>query len=62
MNPVLLILSIVGALTVLTFVCFVIVGVTRGWRQTPAPLLLSIAAGGGILCGVLGVVVAFTSP
>lgn len=51
-------LSIVGALAVLSFVAFVVLGLTRGWQDETARWVLRIAGGFAILCAVLGVLVA----
>jgi len=48
-------LSVVGALAVLAFVLFVVLGLVKGWQDPTARLLLRGAGGLGIICAVIGV-------
>ncbi|WP_062950616.1 MULTISPECIES: hypothetical protein [Brachybacterium] len=50
-----LLLSIVGALAVLSFLAFLGFGLARGWDDPAARGLLRLAGGLGIVCAVIGV-------
>lgn len=51
-------LSIVGALAVLCFVLSLVLGLLKGWQDPAARRLLQGAAGLGIACAVIGVLIA----
>lgn len=59
MTPLLLALSVVGALAVVMFVVFLVVGAAKGWKNPAARRILLAAYALGIVCAVLGVAVAF---
>lgn len=60
MTGLLLALSIVGAVTVAVFIAYLIVRAVNRDKAGVATVLLRAAFAGGVLCAVLGVLVAFT--
>ncbi|MFC0674609.1 hypothetical protein [Brachybacterium hainanense] len=61
MDPLLLLLIMVGALTVLIALVAVVVGIRSGFDRPAARILLRVAGGGGLLCAVLGAMLAVFS-
>lgn len=59
MSPLILALSIVGAIAVLLFVLFVILGATQGWSSTRARWSLRAALIAAGVCALLGVLLSF---
>lgn len=55
-------LSIVGALAVISFVFFVALGLLKGWHDQTARTLLRVAGGLGIVCAVIGVLIPLVMP
>lgn len=51
-------LSVIGAVAVIDFVLFLALGLTRGWDHPMARMLLRVAVGLGIVCAVIGVLIA----
>lgn len=51
---------VAGALAVVTVVAFVVVGMTKGFEQPPAPLLLKVAGLFGLLAAFFGFLHALT--
>lgn len=60
MTALLTALSIVGAITVVSFVAFLVLGVTKGWREPASKRVLTVVYLLGGACAVLGMLVAFT--
>ena len=54
-------LSIVGAIAVLTFITFLVVGLRKGWQDPVSRRVLTVFFILGGACAVLGMLVAFTS-
>ncbi|GAB3811402.1 hypothetical protein GCM10028820_02570 [Tessaracoccus terricola] len=61
MSPLLLALALVGAVAVVTFVVFVVVGASKGWSDPGAKGVLRAFFLLAAVCAVLGVVVGLTS-
>lgn len=57
-NSLVAVLSVVGALAVISFIVFFIIGFARGWQDRRARIALIAAAGLGIACAVIGVLIA----
>lgn len=62
MTPLVLALSVVGALAVLSFIAFLVLAVVRGRRDSLARGALWTAGALGIVCAVIGVAIAFVQP
>lgn len=60
MSPLLLALSIVGAVAILCFIIFLVLGATKGWEDPGTRRVLRAGYLLGIVCAVLGVVVGLT--
>ncbi|MBZ2194973.1 hypothetical protein [Occultella gossypii] len=61
MSPLLTILTIVGALAVLNFVVFAVVGLRKGWKDPATKRVLNVFYLLGGACAVLGILIAVTS-
>ncbi|WP_148239408.1 hypothetical protein [Ruania zhangjianzhongii] len=61
MTGLLMALSIVGAIAVLTFIAFLVVGLRKGWQDPVSRRVLTVFFILGGVCAVLGMLVAFTS-
>lgn len=61
MGPLLLALSIVGAVAVVTFVVFLVIGASKGWKDPGAKGVLNVFYLLAVVCAVLGVVFGLTS-
>lgn len=62
MTPLVLAVSIVGALAVLSFIVFLVLAVVRGRRDATARVALWTAGALGIVCAVIGIAIAFVQP
>lgn len=58
MTPLVISVSVVGAVAVLTFLAYVVVRFTKGKENRVARTLLTTAAVAGICCAVIGVLFA----
>lgn len=61
MTPLLSALTIVGAVAVLTFVVFLVLGLQKGWRDPVSRRVLTVFYLLGGCCAVLGILMAVTS-
>lgn len=59
MSPLVIALMIVGAVAVITFFVFLVVGLRSGWQHSNARRMRTAALALGIVCGLIGVVIAF---
>lgn len=59
MSGLLVAIIVVGALAVLAFIGFLVMGLLSDWGERPVRLLLRVAAGLGIVCAFLGALLAF---
>ena len=57
-----LLLITVGALAVLCFVSFLVLGLRRGWEDPTARRMLRLAAGLGIVCAVIALLIPVVIP
>ena len=60
MSPLLLALSIVGAVTVVTFIVFLAIGASKGWQDTGTKGVLKVFYLLAGVCAVLGAVLGLT--
>lgn len=61
MSALLIFLILVGLVAVVSFVVYLVIGSQSGWRSTGALRFRTTAFVAGIICAVLGVLIAFTS-
>lgn len=61
MTPLVIILSIVGAIAVIAFISCFAKGMVSGWQNATTLRLRNVGIIAGLVCAALGVALAFTS-
>lgn len=61
MSALLIILMIVGLITVAAFIVYLVIGSQSSWTNTTAVRFRTAALVAGLICAVLGVLIAFTN-